>query len=403
MTLSMTNTTMTTISEHLKIGVTPQYLAYASVAASIRDLLLVAAAQDAEVVYHLLLASALVDQTELRLDKPPAIESKFQKARLTLANIIERAGAPPPAVSLSANEFQAVKAFIKAVEEYTNSKEEMRATGEVTKVFCVLTSTAVASRSSARLPPINVAWQHAAMGTAEDLNKFTTSVRNFAAMTGRRKLLAMFQGLLLGPHVPPGGELVVDVSNPGAGSRNATDPEQLACEGLRACCVVLLAHGGRAEAIQHVMDTLRATDADGSVVAQPVVMPLVSSAPLVAADVSMYQVDVGDQRVDDRLMHQLATGLTRATGEMEAVAGHGEVPAVDVRGVWFELGYGAQSKSYAYIAVQGDLASRARSLLLNGKQFSVTDVPAVVRPSTVWVWAARRLVLGYGTTANMGS
>ena len=56
----MTNTTMTTISEHLKIGVTPQYLAYASVSASIRDLLLAAAAQDAEVVYHLLLASALV-------------------------------------------------------------------------------------------------------------------------------------------------------------------------------------------------------------------------------------------------------------------------------------------------------------------------------------------------------
>ena len=127
----MTNTTMTTISEHLKIGVTPQYLAYASVSASIRDLLLVAAVQDAEVVFHLLLASALVDQTELRLDKPPAVESKFQMARLTLANIIERAYAPPPAVALSANEFQAVKAFIKAVEEYTNSKEEMRATGEV--------------------------------------------------------------------------------------------------------------------------------------------------------------------------------------------------------------------------------------------------------------------------------
>ena len=122
----MTNTTMTTISEHLKIGVTPQYLAYASVSASIRDLLLVATAQDAEVVFHLLLASALVDQTELRLDKPPAVESKFQKARLTLANIIERAYAPPPAVAPSANELQEVKAFIKAVDEFINLKEEMR-------------------------------------------------------------------------------------------------------------------------------------------------------------------------------------------------------------------------------------------------------------------------------------
>ena len=144
----MTNTTMTTISEHLKIGVTPQYLAYESVSSSIRGLLLAAAAQDAEIVYHLLLASALVDQTELRLDKPPAVENKFQRARTTLANIIERACAPPPVVALSANELQAVKAFLKAVEEYTNTKEKMRATGEVTKVFCVLTSTAVASRIS---------------------------------------------------------------------------------------------------------------------------------------------------------------------------------------------------------------------------------------------------------------
>lgn len=46
----MTMTTMTGISEYLRADVTPQYLAYASVSASIRDMLLAAAPQDAEVV-----------------------------------------------------------------------------------------------------------------------------------------------------------------------------------------------------------------------------------------------------------------------------------------------------------------------------------------------------------------
>ena len=51
-------------------------------------MLLAAAAQDAEVVYHLLLASALVDKTELRLDMPPAVQSKFQRERSTLVKIL---------------------------------------------------------------------------------------------------------------------------------------------------------------------------------------------------------------------------------------------------------------------------------------------------------------------------
>ena len=120
-------------------------------------MLLVAAVQDAEVVYHLLLASALVDQTELRLDKPPAVESKFQRARSTVVKIIEQATATPPSSAPDTPVLQAVKAFIKAVEEFDNTKAEMRATGEVTKVICVLSSTAVAARSSARLPAISVA------------------------------------------------------------------------------------------------------------------------------------------------------------------------------------------------------------------------------------------------------
>ena len=120
----MTMTMTTVISDHLRADVTPQYLAYAPVSASIRNMLLAAAAQDAEVVYHLLLASALVDKTELRLDMPPAVESKFQRERSTLVKIIEQATATPPGSSAPDTPvLQAVKAFIKAVEEFDNVED----------------------------------------------------------------------------------------------------------------------------------------------------------------------------------------------------------------------------------------------------------------------------------------
>ena len=44
---------------------------------------------DAEKLKNLLMAAAIIDQTELRLDKPPAVEDQFQIARLALLNVLE--------------------------------------------------------------------------------------------------------------------------------------------------------------------------------------------------------------------------------------------------------------------------------------------------------------------------
>ena len=59
-------------------------------------------------------------------------------------------------------------------------------------------------------PQALVMWLEAVKGTADGMAKFRSSVRNFAAVTGRRKVLAMLQQHLLGPYLVSGGEVTTE-------------------------------------------------------------------------------------------------------------------------------------------------------------------------------------------------
>ena len=122
----------------------------------------------------------------------------------------------------------------------------MRAEGSVDKYAIVLSLPPTAARSSPVPPQALVMWLEAVKGTADGMAKFRSSVRNFAAVPGRRKVLAMLQQHLLGPYVVSGAELTTDVDNVAAGATCAAEPSTLASEGgMRACNLLVVGRPAR--------------------------------------------------------------------------------------------------------------------------------------------------------------
>lgn len=71
-----------------------------------------------------------------------------------------------------------------------------------------------------------------------------------------------------------------------------------------------------------------------------------------------------------------------------ASAGIAAMPSVKIDGMYLELGVGAQTRSYLYVAIKGDLATRARSVNIVGRVYFLADIPVTIRPATLWVYAA---------------
>ena len=92
----------------------------------------------AEKLMNLMMAAAICDQTELRLDKPPAVEDQFENARFAFLNLLEfaiddnKTGAVKDAV------VEAVNQLGEKLSSFIEDKESVRAEGSVDKLIVVL-------------------------------------------------------------------------------------------------------------------------------------------------------------------------------------------------------------------------------------------------------------------------
>ena len=93
---------------------------------------------DAEKLKNLMMATAIIAQTELRLDKPPAVEDQFQNARLAFLDLLEfaiddnKTGAVKDAVVAAVNQLG------EKLSSFIEDKESVRAEGAVDKLIVVL-------------------------------------------------------------------------------------------------------------------------------------------------------------------------------------------------------------------------------------------------------------------------
>ena len=77
------------LREHLRVRLTPSDLGHRFLEHLVQQCFESAGYADADKLKNVMMAAAIIDQTELRLDKPPAVEDKFQNARLAFLNVLE--------------------------------------------------------------------------------------------------------------------------------------------------------------------------------------------------------------------------------------------------------------------------------------------------------------------------
>ena len=161
---------------------------------------------------------------------------RLAHARKTLLNVFKLAFDVNTTGVLKDAVVKAVKNLNTELCAFEENKEAVRAEGDVNKMIIVLSTPVMAARSSSAAPPANVMWLDAVTGTDEGLTSFLASVRSFAAPTGRRKVCAMMQMMILGSNVAFGAELVTDLDDVGAGATCTAEPARLSSEGgMRAC------------------------------------------------------------------------------------------------------------------------------------------------------------------------
>ena len=197
----------------LKEQLTPSVLGHQFV----EDLLLLcftrAGHSDAVKLTHLLMASVVTDHNELRLDVPPAVQAQFMYARTTYRQLLEWAFDDDIAGPVKPGVVDAVNQLGEKLSSFDDEKEAVRADSNVEKYILVLSLYPTTLRTAAAPPQPQVMWLEAVKGTAEGRTKFISSVRSFAALNGRRKVLAMLQQYILGPYAVVGTELTTDLDD----------------------------------------------------------------------------------------------------------------------------------------------------------------------------------------------
>ena len=223
------------LQAHLRVQLTPATLGHHFLEPLLLECYVAAGCADAVELKNIMVTSAAVDQTELRLDTPPTVAVRFAHARKTLLNVFKLAFDVNTTGVLKDAVVKAVKNLNTELCAFEENKEAVRAEGDVNKMIIVLSTLVMAARSSSAAPPANVMWLDAVTGTDEGLTSFLASVRSFAASTGRRKVCAMMQMMILGSNVAFGAELVTDLDDVGAGATCTAEPARLLCRARVAC------------------------------------------------------------------------------------------------------------------------------------------------------------------------
>ena len=266
--------------EQFKLDLTPPDLGHRCVEHLVRLCYEKAGHGDAEKLTHLLLAAVYTDHNELRLDVPPALQVQFVHARITFRRLLEWALDVNITSPVKLGVVDAVNQLGVALSSFADDKVAMRADGHVEKYAVVLSLHMTALRAGPAPPQAQVMWLEAAKGTAEGRAKFMSSVRNFAAVSGRRKVLDMLQVYLMGPHVVYGGELTTDLNNVAAGGMCAAEPDRLAAEGgMRACNLLMVGHGDEPSVIDYLEESLLRWGGAFVTKLDSIVVPIVSSVP----------------------------------------------------------------------------------------------------------------------------
>ena len=122
----MANVEMTALLASLGDGITPAYVAHVEIEAALFKIYDLADDSHGRSQALALMASAAVDQTELRLDKPPAVEGRMAEARATLIKFLQTTGARVFAGEADDDNIRAMTALIRAIKMHRELAETVR-------------------------------------------------------------------------------------------------------------------------------------------------------------------------------------------------------------------------------------------------------------------------------------
>ena len=101
---------------------------------------------------------------------------------------------------------------------------------------------------------------------------------------------------------------------------------------MRACNLLVVANGDMSLVIEYVEESLLRWGGSFASKGESVVVPLVSTVPSYPTALSVFQVGLGDQRVDDRILSQAVIALRTIAAGSAPSAGVAGVPAVMIDG-----------------------------------------------------------------------
>ena len=387
----MSDSIFAALSRSLAAGITPADWGNQEAEDFLNKIFEAAGRADAVAMACTLVGSAYIDTTELRVDSPAAFQTKCREARELAGQALRVAADSALDGAVNVRVRTAVNEMIAWHQSVINDKESVRAAGMTEKLLIVMTSPAVAARAGQAAPLPDLAWPALLEGTPQGLSAFRLSLRNFAAYTGRGKLGAALQQMLTGKYLVTDGEMkVVDPDDVSRGFACAAKPLMLATDGggIKSAVVQYVVHGPTDDAIRHVQASLARWSGADADPGKAVVLQMVSSPPAEGPGVSVHQIDLGDGRIDDRLLNGLQVALAKAAAAIAPAPGVAAAPPVAVKDLKIEHGVGNQQKSYLYISVHGDLPERMRNISFNGKMYSIVDVPVFEKNVGLWLYAA---------------